>query len=485
MSRTAYTAQPPFTTPDALNVWPTQWETGRERGGSRPGLTATGSVGSAPYNWCTATWSPVAGGTRREIAVVHASGTSVSNGAGSWSEYITTNPTSDFATCAVYLQKLYQADGGDTGVVRWVDLKTGVGVGTTLTASVGTAPTKCGLVTVWNDRLLLAGDYANPHMLYASRIGFPLDWQVADIDQGAAWATSGVVGGIITDPITSLIPHNRDCLLVGCTDSLWVIRGNPMAGGQAYVLSHEVGPLMQSASCKTGNDYELFLTRDGLYSMKPGCGEPPISVSREKIPDALMAINPENGDHASMGYDHRWRGVHIYVNYNSGDNVYYFYDLQSGGFWPMTFVQEMRLCPSLRRAATTTKSSILPTSSSGQMFQFDTASTESFTSRLFYGPFRLGGEDRKGHILETRAALGTGTDTVSWAIRTGASAEESYTNPDSFVGSDWQHLGLNYAQHPRVGGSFAGVVTEATGTDRISIEEITLLLRDGGRRRVQ
>lgn len=487
VKRGGYTDQAPYTTPEALNMWPTDWETGRERGGSRPGLTAGGSVGGAPYNWCTATWSPASGGVRREVAVTASGGTYVSNGAGSFTAYITSDPGSDFSSCAVYLGKLFQAASGGLGVIRYTDINSGPSGGTVLTATAGTAPTNCGLIVAWGDRLVAAGDYFNPSNVYACAIGAITDWDYSPDppNQSMAWSLNSAAGGLISDPITSLIPHNRDCLLIGCTDSLWVLRGNPAAGGQAYTLSHEVGPLEQSAWCKTGNDYTLMLTRDGLYSMRPGCGEPPVSVSREKIPEALMSISPESGDKVALGYDHRWRGVHIYVSYQSGSNVAYFYDLQSGGFWPMSFGETIQLCPSLRRAATADRSGILPISSSGRVYQFDRNSGESFVSRCVYGPIKLGGADRKGHILEATAALPEESDQVSWSITTGASAEESYNNPESFVGSDWDRPGLNYAQHPRVGGAFATLKIEASGSDRISPEEITLLVRDGGRRRVQ
>ncbi len=89
---------------------------------------------------------------------------------------------------------------------------------------------------------------------------------------------------------------------------------------------------MQSAWCKGGDDRTWMLTRDGLYYVRPGCGEPPIQVSREVLPEALTAIDPASGGWASIAYDTRWRGLHIYTSVG-----HYFYDIASEGFWPMTF----------------------------------------------------------------------------------------------------------------------------------------------------
>ena len=478
--RLAFESQAPFTTPDALNVWPTQWDTGRERGGSRPGLTSVGSVGGAPYNWCNATWGVTGGGTRREIAVTHANGTSVSNGANSWATYIQSAPGSDFSSCAVYLNRLFQATSA--GKIRSVNLNS-PGVGQELVATAGTAPEKCGIVVAWGDRLVVAGKFDDPHLVLACRIGDYQDWDYAAIDQSSAWVSSGATGGIISDPVTSAIPHNRDCLLVGCTDSLWVLRGNPAAGGQSYVLSSEVGPLSQTAWCRTGNDYVLMLTRDGLYTMQPGCGDPPTSLSREKIPEALMSISPESGDKAFVGYDHRFRGVHIHVRYAGGQAVYYYHDLQSGGFWPMSTTYDLCLVPSLRRASTATRSAVLPIAGSGAVYQYDLASTEAFQSYVLHGPVKLGSAHGSGNVMEARCVLATESDRVSWGIRTGASPQDAFTASESFVGRDWDQEGINYAQHPRVGGNAAYVKLEATGSRRFSVDELTLLVRETGGRR--
>jgi hypothetical protein len=482
--RAAFEAQAPFTTPDALNVWPTQWESGRERGGSRPGLTATGgNLGNTPYNWCTATWAVTGGGVRREIAVTHAGGTSVSNGAGVWSTHISTAPGSPISSCAVFDGYLFQARSG--GTLLHNKLTNSAGAGSTITPDAGTVPTKCGLVVAWGDRLILAGNYDDPYGVYGSRVGVNgwKDWDYSAVDQSAAWSLTGPEGGLISDPVTSLIPHNRDCLLIGCTDSLYVLRGSPTAGGQAYVLSYEVGPLTQSAWCRTGNDYVMMLTRDGLYSMAPGCGDPPVSVSREKLPAELSSITPESNDHVALGYDHRWRGIHIYVAPNSGSPSYWFYDLQSGGFWPMSFGVGLRLCPSLRRAATSTKSAILPIASTGALYQFDVDSTESFQSYYVVGPVKLGGAHGSGNVMELRAVLAEDSDPVSWGIRTGMSPQEAYAAPESFTGRDWSVPGLNPAQHPRVGGNAAYVMLEGSGSQRISVDELTMLTRETGRRR--
>lgn len=482
--RFGYHKQAPFTTPSALNVWPSQWETGRQRGGVRPGLTSYGtSLANAPYNWCEATY--VNGGTQRGVAVVHAGGVSVRTASADWTSWITTAPGTNFSSCAVYLQKLYMARGGSS--VLFVDLTTTPGAGATITPSGGTTvPVNCGLVVAWGDRLVLAGDTVDPHIIYMSRVGDATDWGYSDTDEGAAWANTGSAGGRVGEPITALIPHNDDCLLVGGTDSIYAISGNPrLSSRPVYSLSQQVGPLMQTAWCKTGNDYTIFMTRDGLYSMRPGCGEPPVSISREVLPEELTAIDPGAGDKVTLGYDARWRGIHIYVDRNSGTDAHYFYDLQSKGFWPMSFsAGTMALAVNLKSASSSTKSGLLALTSAGQAYQFDVESVESIDSHVYYGPVAIGSPHSEGIISEAQAVLSEDSGAAAWSVYAADSPQQAFNlGAPSFTGANWDIQGLNYVQNPLVRGSAAYVKVEDVSNSRWCVEEIPLVVRQAGRRK--
>ena len=486
--RYGYHKQAPFTTPSANNVWPTDWDTGRERGGVRPGLTTFGSgFSGTPYNWCEANW---VGNT--SVAVTTSDGTRVySNSTGNWNLLLTTAPGTDFSSCTVYLQKLYQARA--SGTCLYIALTASPGSGTVLSnAGGGTAPTNCGLVVAWGDRLCLAGDTTDPQIIYMSAVGDPTDWDYSSTDDSGAWANSGSTAGKIGENITSLIPHNQDCLLVGGTDSIYAIRGNPrLSSVPVYSLSATVGPLMQSAWCKTGNDYTMMMTRDGLYSMRPGCGEPPTSVSRENLPDDLTAIDPGSGDRCAIGYDARWRGVHIYVNRNSGTDTHWFYDLQSKGFWPMSFdtAGTMNLAVNFKKKSTATKSALIALSAAGSAYQFDTGSTEEVDSHLYYGPIAIGSPHTEGIVSEITAVLSEDSEPVAWELYAGDSPQQAFNLADpTFVGNNWTVQGLNYIQNPLVRGSALYIkaigVEDGAGNGCWSIEEIPMVVRQAGRRRV-
>lgn len=487
--RYGYHQQAPFTTPSADNVWPSEWETGRERGGVRPGLSYFPGPGAptaigAPYNWCEANWVNNIG-----VAVTSANGTYVSTG-GAWSEYITTNPGTDFSSCAVYLQTLYQARGN--GTCLYETLAGGGGSGTALSnAGGGTAPTNCGIVVAWGDRLVLAGDTSDPQIIYMSAVGDATDWDFSLDTASAAWANSGGTSGHIGENITSLIPHNNDCLLVGGTDSIYAVRGNPrLSTTPVYTLSNAVGPLMQSAWCKTGNDFTMMMTRDGLYSMRPGCGEPPVSISRENLPEDLTAIDPGSGDKVSLGYDSRWRGLHIYVNRSGGTDTHWFYDLQSKGFWPMSFdAGTMDLAVNFKKESSSTKSGLIALTTTGVGYQFDIESDEEIASHLYYGPIAIGTPHTEGIVSEITAVLGEASEPVAWELYTADSPQQAFNLAEpTFSGNNWEIQGLNYIQNPLVRGSAlylkASGVNSGAGDGRWTIEEIPMVVRQAGRRRV-
>lgn len=455
----SYQSQSPFTTAYCNNMWPIEQAGGRARISTRPGLTAFASnpVGT-PYNSCDATW--VNSGIKIGVAVITSGGTYVWNGS-SWTEFITDAVTSDFATCAVYQQTLFQAVGG-AGQCLYRTLTGAAGTGTALNAHGtvdGTPPTNCGIVHAHGDRLALAGDTSNPHVLYLSRVGQFYDWDYAETDAGAAVASSGAQGGIISEPITALKSHTRDCLIVGCTDSMYVVRGTSRDGMETDVLSHNVGPLMHAAWDHDSEGNLWMLTRAGLYMMPAGCGEFPKPVSRDVLPDDLLAINPASSDYVSVAYDQRWNGLHIYVDYNSGTDAHFFYKLPWGGipgsFWPMSFASTLRLAVPIKRSTTAGKSTVVALDASSTAYQFDRGSSESVDSYLAYGPILTGDQSSEGMLVDISAVPADGSGDIAWKIYGGNSAVEAYANlvanTAAFTGDNWTIEGQNYLQHPMVG----------------------------------
>ena len=501
--RHGYAGQNPATTPSALNVFPTDWTTGRERGGTRPGLTNFGSSPSgAPYGWCPITFQ-TSGALKRGIAVVTASGTytltDFTAPYDAWTQSISAAPGSDFSTCHMFMQTLVQTSYGmqyprilwmASGTSPWIDdgLLDAVITNYNTDAvpvpdpALPAPPEYCGIVSVHNARLVLAGAKNDPHVVYFSRMNSLVDWDYSAVDQQGAFTTASGKAGYIGEPVTALIPHTNDCLLIGGPDSLYVLRGNPRAGGHIHSLSTTTGPLMQSAWCKTDNDWTYMMTRAGLWRMPPGCGDSLQSVSREVLPIELLAINPGAGDRVCMGYDALFRGLLIFVDSTAYGKYGYFYDLQSGGFWPINYGSgtswsgnAVHLIPSYPAAMTRDRSNLIQLMSDGTAKVFDRTDTaESFTSQVYLGPIAVGGSPyTDGVLTDIGAVLGEDSDPLSFAIYGGDSAQEAYNNPtQTFTGNAWSKQGLNHWQNPRVRATAAYIKAHASGTSRWQFEEI-------------
>jgi hypothetical protein len=496
--------QPENTTASALNVWPQDWGGGRARGGSRPGTASiTGWAGGIPLNWVPANWL-VSSANHSGILVLGRTKLMTiepATGASSPSEATTLTTTnlievaSDaFSSCAMYEQRAYRADSTDANIdvydLTATDSPQKNDLTTLTTASAkGTAPTYCGLVCSYGDRLVLSGDANSPQAIYMSRIGDHADWDFTKTDGSAAWANAGSVPGKIGERVTTLYEHNRNCLLVGCADSLYVIRGNPGAGtASVELLSREVAPIMQSAICKTGSEHAVMMTRHGLYRMDPGCGSPPINMSDEKLPDNLSDIDPKT-DTVSLAYDAKFRGVHILIVRGSTADAY-FYSLMYDSFWPMDYSAggPFILAASLNSWANDTRSPVLFLKS-GASYEMDESKNESFTSRCLFGPFAMGAPQTEGTLTELSSVLATGSNDATWELYAGLSPQEAFDAAEagsspSFTGDNWS-TGLNYMQHPRARGTVCYVLVETTTDKRWSLEELFGVAYSNARRRVR
>jgi hypothetical protein len=243
--------------------------------------------------------------------------------------------------------------------------------------------------------------------------------------------------------------------LVGMTDSLDVVRGTETGAMLIETLSHEVGPLMQSAWCHDATGRLWMFTRDGLYTMQAGCGDAVESVSRESLPAELIAVDPGAGDKVSVCYDHRWRLIHIIVNFNSGDDVWFAYDLDGKGFWPLSSSNTWNLAVPIKRSMTTAKSGTILLTTSSSAYQMDRGGGESVDSYLVYGPIMLSSQGAYGILVDITARLSSGSGDVAYEIYSGHSPEEAYAavvagTPIAFSGT-WTIEGLSYHDQPMVG----------------------------------
>lgn len=229
-----------------------------------------------------------------EVASVGVSGVTLSSAA-----------SSGAGTCSLRIErspKIY--DPGANTVSLW-----------TATSGLGSVPTGCHLIALYQDRLVVAApDYA-PHMYYASRAGDPLDWDYVPedaTDPSRPFSGTDADAGKVGDIITALIPFSDDFLVFGCKGSLWVMRGNPAMNGIVDAISYTVGIVGQKAWCQGPQGEFYFLSTDGLYRLPPGAEARPEPLSADRIPDELVRLNSSNNEILLVWNDEQ-KGVHIFL----------------------------------------------------------------------------------------------------------------------------------------------------------------------------
>lgn len=485
--RMGFQNQAPYYAADALNVWPSDTETGRERGGSRPGLRSYATLGGTPRGIRNFNYDPGTGFVSSVIAVV---GSTFYRSTGSTFSSLGTGSLAGtgFVSLAPCQQKLFAASGG---TINYYDPVAGT-VTSTITASAGTVPANCNIVVSWVDRLVVAGNPAEPHVWYMSRLGDFTDWEYGETDQGSAQAGTNYQGGAIGPPITCLIPHNRGCLIIGSLDAMFSLRGNPNSQG-SYIeqISHSVGPISQSAWCRTDKDQLIIMTRDGLYAMDSACGSPPVALSREHLPRELINIDTTSyGVH--LAYDQMLQAVHIWVTPTASTNgTHWLYDMRFGGYWPIQLgAQSFQplAVTEYPSASTSLRSAVLLASKDGTVRQFDydaeNDTDTNFTTSVTMGPIKLSASPDQKAALNRYRTVTQGAPDIR--IRVADIAEDSMDSIDDpqTGGKFLQHQCDDFAHHHRFMGHAATVSLGKPSTDdgaSWSMESVVLQTIDAGR----
>jgi hypothetical protein len=505
--RLGYQNQSPYTTPLCVNVWADDASVERERGGVRAGTEKayTTDTGGLPNLIADVAYAN-SGSLAIKTVVANGGVLYYSNGTGLTA--VSPSPALTLSTSfplgyADLNQKLYiladnHADQRlcvynpvDNTLVR-------------VTLAAGSFPTKCRLLSNYNNRLIWAGDANNPQNIYSSRQDAPGDYDYGQEDSQAAVALNATDQGRIGEPITALIPHSKSCMIIGCTTSLWVINGDFGTNGTVERLSDNIGVVDGNAWCFDSEGYLYFLSPDGLYVMSPGCGDVPRSVSRERLPQELLNVN-RTTHRVSMAYDVRYRGIFLSITAtgsNSMDGWWIDTKQVAGGdsggnavsFWPTNFASNDHHPVAIYAVrdgvqSTDGPSSVLLGCRDGYIRRFNrTASNDDGTSIVAYldmGPFPLAPPGFEGLLQEVQVTLGETSGKVNCQIRAGQSAEEAY-GAKALAAQALNRGGLNPSSYPRLRGQSAMIRLSNVGLagSRFFLEDVMVRRTVASRRRV-
>ena len=357
---------------------------------------------------------------------------------------------------------------------------------------LGTVPVGCKLVARYRDRLVLAGDPLDPNEYYMSRQGDPLDFLFSEIDVGAAVKGSNSDAGRVGDPVTALMTFSDDYLFFGCRSSLWLMRGDPAAGGRIDNVSHAIGVLSEKSWCHGPKGELVWLSRDGMYQSNPECMTcEPVSVSREKLPRELIDINPDLTT-VTMEFDVRDRCVHIFLTPTVATTGvrHWCYDWTYKAFFPITFASTDHCPTAIKRldAADAEDCCVLIGGFGGGVRRFSwTAGCDddaTLSSYVDIGPLSLGASGyHEGLVEQLAITMATDSGSTTWVAYGGFSPEEAatlttYSRTGTFTG------GSQHTVYPMLRGSAWRLRFSGTTGYRWALESATAVVRELGKQRL-
>lgn len=354
-------------------------------------------------------------------------------------------------------------------------------------ATAGQVPTGNPLICNYLDRIVLAGAEIAPHVWYMSKKSDPLDWDYADTTSERAVAGTASEAGTPGDPITALIPHSDDYLILACRNSLWRMRGDPAYGGSLDVLSRNIGIIRENAWCLGPSGELVFLSLDGLYVLPPDGNSKPIPLSREVLPIEFHNINPDIMN-ALLEYDVVENGVHIYLISDASNERYHWWlDWQRKTFWPVALDPDHEPTATCSLQATVVEDSgVILGGRDGELRRFSELAESdcgtAFVNYVLIGPVALNADSFIGRVISMDAVIAIGSGDVTWSVRAADTFEGSIAASSSDSGT-WSE-GLNATEFPTCVGQAFCLRIDGVSSRRWGLEVITVNVAAAGRRRL-
>ena len=358
----------------------------------------------------------------------------------------------------------------------------------------GTMPTQPTITCLYRGRLFLSGDSTKPHQWWLTKVNNPWSVKYDSTDQ-----LSGVSGGDsdvgeIGDIVTAAIPYKDDLLVIGCANSVWVMIGDPTAGGQLAEVSLATGIWGARAWCIDDKGNLYFLGNDGLYRVPLGIGmPPPENISRLNLPNLISDLDLDKSLHrVVLSYDPFNYGIIICRTLlTSGANTSYWFDLTTQGFYPESYPNSCGIFSAFHYQATDdTYNKFLVGGADGYIREFDDSTENDATtsSTIAINSYctilqKIAEDSEKEAKLTSLTAITAGggsggdTDSVTWSLYKGKNAEEVLNNITSgataFATGSWTTVGKQNRIRQRLRGAWIGIkLSDNTASKTWALERL-------------
>lgn len=386
---------------------------------------------------------------------------------------------------AVNAQKLFFADG-----INYCYYDPATNSVETWTATAGTLPTDAEgnnprLIATWRGRTLLSGLLKDPTNLFMSAIANPFDFDYAPVSASSsqAVALSAAPQGEVGDVITALIPFSDDVLIIGGDSSIWLLRGDPMSGGNLDLVTDSIGIAYGQAWCQGPDGTVFFLANVcGVFALQPG--QQPIRISQAIEP--LLKEIDTGKNIIRMAWNDLYQGFHLFITPvdEPAATTHYFYEFRTGAWWQDVFGNDDHnpLCCTTFDGNEPGDRQLLIGCWDGYVRRVDPdAATDDGTaieSEVWIGPLLTKDLDEV-LVKDLQAVLGEDTGTVGYAVHVGATAEEALAS-EAVVEGEWEG-GRNLLSDVRRSGHACYV--KVTASTPWAMETIRVRLATQGKKR--
>jgi len=379
--------------------------------------------------------------------------------------------------------------------------------------SYGSLPNKAYLGCLYNGRVVLSGDPEHPFQWYMSRQANMFDFAYVANDPGTPVYGGASDLGELGDVIRCLAPYKDEYLILGCSNSIWVLFGDPAAGGVIRELSLTTGIFGAKSFCWDNNNNFYFLGNNGLYrTTVPGT---PVCISQLKLPRLIKdeAASPLT-HRVILTYDAERHGILVTITLLSdGSNSNYWYDLNAldeqgiGGFFPEVYPDDCGVFSALYYDSNTAAHrSLILGCADGYIRKFDDTvksdvvgqDSNAINSYVCLGPIAMSRRPRSEGLLAgvdlTVAGGGSdetyqkNSDDVDFKIYTAKTSEQvlerlaantnpnfagTFTGPGNFRGSTRRQTARDV---------YLGIRLQNTTVDESwGFEDLIIHLKDSGR----
>lgn len=331
----------------------------------------------------------------------------------------------------------------------------------TWTASAGTLPidsdgNRPTLICTWRGRTVLSGLLKDPSNVFMSRVGDPFDFDYAPVSPSPADAVAFNTGtfGRAADSVTALVPFNDDVMIIGGDHSIYLMRGDPMAGGQIDQVTDSIGFAYGQAWCQDSTGTVYFLSNKcGVFSMVPGAQPVRISQPIEPLVQALdMGRNVFR-----MAFVEATQTLHLFVTWADEPRAttHYAWEYRTQAWWQDTFANKDHnpLCCVTFDGNGPDDRQLLIGCWDGYVRRVDPSAPDddghAIASEVWIGPVLT--RDFDAILLkDLQGVLGEASGDVTFDVHVGDTAEQALASASVQTGT--LSAGRNYNEHVRASG---------------------------------